>query len=160
MATKMEERQSFIRYYKQQTGTQEVVMKEVAEFAVRMGWKLPPPTEPIDLLAKQFAEAAREEIRVDKKTERPYKANHAITKSLGNGRQLTFWVDVDEAPRHQMAKAMTLYREQMVGEAVICTNTVDHWNRINPDQMPLEFPTDFTDDVAWRLNALEDVTVS
>ena len=36
MPTKMEERQSFIRYYKQQTGTQEVVMKEVAEFAAFM----------------------------------------------------------------------------------------------------------------------------
>jgi hypothetical protein len=44
----------------------------------------------------------------------------------------------------------------MVGEAVIGRNTADHWNRINPDQKPLPFETDLTDDVNWRLNAPPD----
>jgi hypothetical protein len=159
MLTTTQERQRFIRYYKEKTGKEDVVMKEVAQFAVKMGWKLPPPTDPIDRLAKQFAEAAREEIRHDKKTERPYRANHAITTMQGN-QQLTFWIDIDEAPRHKTLKALMQYREEMVGEAVIVTNCADHWNSVNPQEEPITIPLDFTDDVSWRLNAPEEVKAS
>jgi hypothetical protein len=38
-------------------------MKELAKFAVREGWKLPTPADPLDILAKQFSDAAREEIK-------------------------------------------------------------------------------------------------
>ena len=34
---------------------------------------------------------------------------------------------------------MKKYREQMIGEAVIGTDTIDHWNRKNPDEQPLQF---------------------
>lgn len=151
---KVQERQRFIQYYKEQTGKKEVNMHEVAEFALKMGWPLPKPTEPIDLLAKQFSEAAREEIRIDKETKRPYRASLSITQRLHDGRQLAFWFDVDDsAPRRHVVKGLTLYREQMVGEAVIGTNTADHWSRLHPDEQPVLFETDFTDDVNWRLNA-------
>ncbi len=154
MATKVQERQAFIRYYKKETGKQEVVMKEVARFAAKMGWTLPVPADPIDLLAKQFSEAAREEIRHDKKTKRPYKVNHPITVTQGNA-QLTFWIDLDEAPRHKAVKALMQYRDQMVGEAVMVTNCADHWNSINPGEEQIQIPLDFTDDVEWRKNATE-----
>ena len=153
MATKLQERQRFIRYYKEQTGKAEIDMRDVARFAEKMGWRLPKPPSPIDLLAKQFSDAAREEIRYDKKTKRPYRANLAITMRLPDGTQLALWIETDEAPRHKMLKALTIYREQMVGEAVIATNTAEHWNRVNPQQQPLLFQTDFTDDVEWRRNA-------
>ena len=153
MATKLQERQRFIRYYKEQTGKAEIDMRDVARFAEKMGWRLPKPPSPIDLLAKQFSDAAREEIRYDKKTKRPYRANLAITMRLPDGTQLALWIEPDEAPRHKMLKALTIYREQMVGEAVIATNTAEHWNRVNPQQQPLLFQTDFTDDVEWRRNA-------
>lgn len=156
MATKVQERQKFIHYYKEQTGIKEVDMHDVARFAKKMGWPLPVPADPLELLAKQFSEAAREEIRVDKETKRPYKANHALTKRRSDGTQMTFWVDVDEAPRHYMVKALANYRDQMVGEAVIGTSTADHWNRMHPEQQPLVFETDFTDDVQWRLNAPDE----
>jgi hypothetical protein len=55
-----------------------------------------------------------------------------------------------------MVKGLTNYREQMVGEAVIATNTAEHWNRINPDQMALVFVTDLTDDVNERLSLGDD----
>lgn len=156
MATKLQERQRFIRYYKEQTSKAEIDMHEVARFAETMGWRLPVPPKPIDLLAKQFADAAREEIRHDKKTKRPYRANLAITTRLSDGTQLSLWIDTDEAPRHKMIKALTLYREQMVGEAVIATNTAEHWNSVNPKQQAIAFPTDFTDDVEWRKNAPDE----
>jgi hypothetical protein len=76
-----------------------------------------------------------------------------MTQRLKDGKQLALWIDTDEANRSQMAAAINKYREQMVGEAEIGTNTVEHWNRINPDQPPLPFPLDFTDEVEWRKNA-------
>jgi hypothetical protein len=159
MLSASQERQRFIRYYKEQTGKEDVVMKEVAQFAVERGWKLPPPTDPIDRLAKQFAEAAREEIRHDSKTKRPYRANHAITTMQGS-QQLTLWIDIDEAPRHKTLKALMQYREEMVGEAVIVTNCADHWNSVNPTEEPITIPLDFTDDVTWRLNTPEEENAS
>ena len=153
MSNRLERKQRFIRYYKEQTGKEEVDMKDVARFAKKMGWELPIPPDPLDLLAKQFADAAREETRVDKSTKRPYRANLAISKKLPDGQMVFAWIDTDEAPRHKMVKALMLYRDQMVGEAVIGTDTAEHWNRINPSQRPLDFPTDLTDDVQWRRNA-------
>lgn len=149
----IQERQRFYRYYKEKTGATEVDLHDVARFASKMGWPLPTPADPLDLLAQQFAEALREEIRRDKVTKRPYKPNHALKRRKGDGSQSTFWIDADEAPRHQMEKALTNYRDQMVGEAIIGTNTADHWNRIHPEQQPLKFETDLTDDVLWRHNA-------
>jgi hypothetical protein len=52
-----------------------------------------------------------------------------------------------------MVKALTQYREQMVGEAVMASDTADHWSRVNPGQQRILFETDFTDDVEWRRNA-------
>jgi hypothetical protein len=151
MTKKIKERQKFIRYYKSQVGTDVANMHDVALFAKKMGWPVPMPPDPIEILAKQFSEAAREEIREDKQTKQPYRANLSFTR-LGKdgGRQQTLWVDVDEAPRPYMVKGLTNYRDQMVGEAVIATNTAEHWNRNNPGQMPLVFPTDFTEDVDER----------
>jgi hypothetical protein len=109
------------------------------------------------MLAKQFSEAAGEETRIDKETKRVYKANLAITEKAKDGHQLTLWIDVDDnPPRHRMAKGLYLYREQMVGEAVIGKNTADHWNRRNPNQIPLPFETDLTEDVNERLSAHPD----
>ena len=62
-------------------------MKEVAALAKEMGWKLPTPPDPLDMLAKQFSEAAGEETRLDKETKRVYKANLTITERRRDGSQ-------------------------------------------------------------------------
>lgn len=157
MSTMVQRRQNFIRYCRDLTGKKEISMKEVASIAARMGWRIPTPPDPLDLLAKQFSEAAGEETRQDKKTKRTYKANLAITQGSPDGTQTALWFDIDQdAPRHRMMKGLTQYREQMVGEAVIGTNTADHWNRLHPNQPPLPFETDLTLDVQIRLNAPDD----
>jgi hypothetical protein len=55
-----------------------------------------------------------------------------------------------------MVMALHKYREQMLGEAIIGTNTAEHWNRKHPDQQPLPFPTDLSDEIQWRKNAPEE----
>lgn len=73
--TRHEEMQAFVRYYKRENKKSAVTMAEVAAAAIKMGWKAPLPITAEERLAKQFAAAEREEMNVDKKTKRPYRAN-------------------------------------------------------------------------------------
>lgn len=153
MANAVQKRQKFIRYFRDQTGAKEWNMHEVAQMAHKMGWPLPKPQDPLEILAKQFADAAREETREDKVTKKTYKANLAFKKRLADGKQLWLWFDVDDATRPQMVKGLHLYREQMVGEAVIGVNTAEHWSINHPGQRALPFETDLTPDVNERAKA-------
>lgn len=151
MATKRKEMQRLIRHYKEETGIKEVDMRKVAEYAVKKGWNLPQPQDPYALLAKQFTGAAREEIRQDKKTGNPYRANHAVPITQGND-TFFLWIDIDEATRPKMLKSLVNRREQMVGDGLHLTFDTDHWNSIHPDEEPIQMPLDFTDDIEWRKN--------
>jgi len=161
MSTKSERMQKMIRYYKRQTGQYEVDMHEVAKFAHRQGWTLPKPPDPLDLLAHQFSQAAREEVRRDKNTGRPYRVNHAYPRTVDN-QIVFFWLDIDDpkTPRHKMRKSAVNRREQMVGDGLQLTLDLDHWNSIHPNQEPIELDMDLTDDIKWRKNAPGDAKAS
>jgi hypothetical protein len=152
MARKAQEIQKIIRHYKEVTGKKEVDMHEVTAWAVAKGWPLPTPISPIDRLTKEFSKAAREEVRKDPTTGRPYRANHAFSPD-GNR---TLWIDIDEAPRGPMWKSAVTRREQMVGDALQLSLDLDHWNSIHPDDEPIVLPLDLTDDVEWRKNGEDD----
>lgn len=156
MSTKHEKMRQFVRWYKHEHKKAAVSMVEVANAAIARGWKLPPPISPEERLAKQFADAEREEIRYDKATKEPYRGNLSYAERSKDGTQLSLWIDTDEANRPQMQKALHKYREQMIGEAIIGSNTAEHWNRMHPEQQPLPFPTDFADEVQWRKNAPDE----
>lgn len=149
---KSDEMLAFMRHYKREQGISELSMMELASAAAQQGWPVPPPVSGIERLAKQFSQWAREEVRYDKKTNRPYRANLAFTQKLRDGKQASFWVETDDANRNQMEAAVNKYREQMIGEAVMGTDTVEHWNRINPAEEPLQFSLDFRDETEWRRN--------
>lgn len=155
MANKNQEMQRLIRYYKDETGKKEMEMHDVAKFAVSKGWKLPTPVSPLDMLAKQFSQAAREEIKKDTKTGRPYRVNHALLTKQGDI-QLTFWIDIDEATRKQMHKSLINRREQMIGDGLQLTLDADHWNSIHEDEDPIQIPMDFTEDIEERKSAPPD----
>ena len=152
MTTKKLQMQRVIRLYKQQTGKTEVDMHKVAEYAVtRLGMVLPTVKGPLEILFEQFSQAARDEIRYDKVTKKPYRVNHAVHESQGY-----LWVDIDEAPRGPMQKSMVMRREQIVGDALQLSFDADHWNSIHPEDEPILMPLDFTDDVEWRKNSPEE----
>lgn len=153
--TKAQEMQRIIKRYREETGRDSVDMHDVAEYAAKMGWPLPKPKTAIDRLAEQFSSAAREEIRKDQVTGRPYRANLAVTTWQGK-EQMTLWTDIDVAPRHIAHKSFQQRREQMVGEAVQLTFDVMHWNSVNEIEEPIDMPMDFNDDVQWRMNGPEE----
>jgi hypothetical protein len=153
MTTKRQEMQFLMKRYREETGNHSIDMKELAKFAVAKGWPLPAPKNPLDRLAEQFSTAAREEMRRDVVTGRPYRANLAVTIHQGQGQQMTFWTDIDEAPRPVAQKAFVQRREQMIGDGLQLTFDVLHWNRVNPGDSQINMPMDFTDDIEWRINA-------
>lgn len=145
--TEEQEMQAFIRHYRQKNGKNVWDMHDVATMAQRMGWRMPKPQSALEILAKKFSKAARTETRVDPETGERYRVNHAFTDDSG---QMTLWVDIDEAPRRFMHKSVTNRREQVVGDLVQLTTDVEHWNRKNPSEDPLQIPLDFGPDVEWR----------
>ena len=104
------------------------------------------------MLAAQFSDSQREEIRKDDVTGHPYRANLAVSTWQGNT-QTVLWTDIDVAPRSVAHKSLAQYRDQMIGEAVQMTLTADHWNRMNPNDEPITMELDFGPDVEWELNA-------
>ncbi len=142
--------QQIIKQYKAETGEMEVDMHKVAEYAIGKGWPLPKPKNALEILTADFTQAAREEINLDEITKQPYRVNHA--HQIG---QLTFWIDINEAPREPMRKSLIARREQMVGDGLQLTLDTDHWNRIHPNEEPIQIPLDFTEDVQWRKMGLE-----
>lgn len=149
--------QDIIKRYKIATGKTEIDMKEVAKFAVaNLGVELPSPKDPLDRLAEDLATAARQQIRYDKKTGRPYRVNHAFRVGYGT-RQYHLWVDIDEASRRQMHKSLIMRREQMVGDGLQLTLDAMHWNNVNPQEEPIDIPLNFTEDIEERLSVpIED----
>lgn len=156
MSTKHERMQRFINHYRDKTGKPDLDMHDVAKAAQRMGWRMPQPLTALELLAKEFSVAAREEIRYDKVTKRPYRAQHAYPVKE-NGKQRHLWIDIDgEAPRYKMEKCLKGRRDQMIGDGLQATLDQDHWNRIHPEEAPIQLDFDLTEEIQWRLNAPDE----
>lgn len=153
--TKAQQMQNIIKRYREETGKESVNMHDVAKYAAGMGWPLPKPKTALERLAEQFSSAAREEVRKDEITGKPYRANLAVTTWHGS-QQMTLWTDIDVAPRHVAHKSFQQRREQTVGDIVQLTFDVMHWNRVNETEEEIVMPTDFTDDVLWRINAPDE----
>lgn len=147
--SKKKEMQKFLRFYKDETGEHEIDMHKVAEYAKRKGWPMPRPPSDIDILAKQFKDAASDETKYDAVTGKPYRVYHAIPQKSGQ-LNLFVYVDIDEATRPQMQKSCINRREQMISDGVQLTFDMDHWNRMHPQHEPLTLPMDLTPDIEWR----------
>lgn len=157
--SKIKDRQKFIRYWMDETGETEVDMHAVARMAMKMGWKAPPPVTEEDRLAKQFKDAARQDIRHDKKTGRPYRGYHAVPKHAADG-QLTFsYIDIDDPKTkpESFRRACVLRREQTVDDAVQLRLDQFHWNDQRPPEQRVDIlPADLEFDVEIRLASMDD----
>jgi hypothetical protein len=101
------------------------------------------------MLAKQFTEAAREEVNYDKKTGNPFRVYHALKVSHG-GTQLHLFVDIEEATRDQMMVSLTMRREQMVSDGMMVIYDQDHWNAQHPSEQPIQMEMDLTFDIELK----------
>lgn len=142
--------QKVIALYRVMTGETELDPKRIAEFAVKNGVELPLPKDPLEILAQEISGAAREELRRDEKTRRPYRAYHSLPIKHPDGQVSFIFVDIEDATRPQMHRSLTKRREQMVGDAVHMIYDADRWNSQHPDLEPIQIALDFEPDVEWR----------
>lgn len=152
--------QKIIALYRIQTGETELDPKKMAEFALRHGVALPKPKDPLELLAKEISVAAREELRRDEATNRPYRAYHSLPIEHADGQVSFVFVDIEDATRPQMHRSLTKRREQMIGDAVHLINDADRWNSQNPNLEPIQIALDFGPDVEWRRAAEEPINTA
>ncbi len=157
--SKIADRQKFIRHWMDVTGKSEVDMTEVAQLAMKMGWKAPPPITEQDRMAQLFKDAARQDIRHDKKTGRPYRGYHAFPKYSADGQMSFSYIDIDDpkAKPDNFRKACVMRREQSVGDMVQLRLDQVHWN----DQRPVEqnvdiLPADMEFDLELRFASMDD----
>lgn len=157
--SKVAERQRFIRFWQEQTGEAEIDLHSVAELANKMGWEAPPPVSAIDRLARQFKDAARQDIRHDRKTGRPYKGYHAVPKYSSDGQLVFSYVDIDD-PKTKPAsfkKACVMRREQTVDDMLQLFFDQTHWNDTRPSEQQIQIlPADLGFDIELRLASRDD----
>ena len=152
--SKKKDLQRLIRHYKDETGEIQVDMKKVANFVKLMGYKMPVPKDPLDMLAQELSRAARDEIDHDEQTGRPFRVNHSVPIKQGQ-QSLFVWIDINEAPRTMMLKSFNLRREQMVGDGLQLSYDEDHWNAHNPDKEKIQMSFDFGFDIELRKHAAD-----
>ena len=153
--SKQRNMQLFIRKWKEEAGAVEIDMHKVAEHAIAKGWRPPQPKSAVEILAKEFAAAAREELEKDPKTGKPYRVYHAYPTISGQTTLFTYW-NIREAPRKVMHKSLVMRREQMVGDGLQLTFDQMFWNSLHPDEEPIDLPMDLTPDIDWRKNAPDE----
>ena len=103
MSSKFERMQRIIRSYKDETGKRAADMHAVAKYAAQKGWPLPAPRSAIDLLAREFSRAARQETRKDKETGLPYRANQSFSEKQGD-KQLPYGLIPTRRPATKCSK--------------------------------------------------------
>lgn len=154
--SKAQEMQKLIRLYREESGQAEFDMADVAMFALRKGWPMPKPKSPVEMLAAQFRDAARQEVRKDRGSGRPYRAYHAVPTNASQG--AFFWIDIDDPKtlHTSMRKSAVMRREQMVDDGVQLSLDLDHWNSIRPEDEKIDLPMDISLDIEWRKNSMDD----
>ncbi len=158
--SKVEERQRFIRHWKDVTGETEVDMRKVAELAIAMGQKPPPPIDPVDAVAKQYRDAAKQDIRRDDKTHRPYRGYHAVPNYTADGQRTFSYIDIDDPKTkpERFKKSTVMRREQMIDDGVQLRLDENHWNGTRPVEQQIELlPMDLQPDIDWRIASLDHV---
>jgi len=151
MSTKAERMNKFMRHCRDKFG-RDVTTHEVALEAKAMGWKMPVPKDPVDILAQEFSDCARSEIRYDEETGEQFHPNVSYPEKQGD-QQLTFWGDIDRVKRPKMHKNYIYRREQSVADCVSSEYDVRRWNRKNPDEEPIVTDFDLAFDVQLRINS-------
>jgi hypothetical protein len=151
MATYHQQMQAIFQSYQEEVSPDPADLKDIARWAIDKGLWRPRPADIHARFAGDMADALRDEYRVDKAGRR-YRAKHAVRSAKG-GQQISFWADIDSAPRTHMVKAFAQRRQQVVGDCYQLRQDVDHYNSIDSRNPPIQLILDFTADIEELLIA-------
>ncbi len=126
------------------------------DWAVANGKLAPRPEDIRKIFRRQISTALRQAMRVDDRGT-SYRAKQCVS-IIENGAQRTLWFDVDKGgtPRLRQ-KAAWQRREGIANDIYRAMSDVEHMNYAYPNDEPIQFELDFTEDYEERkaLEALE-----
>jgi hypothetical protein len=125
---------------------------ELASRLEAVGWPMPKPKTPHELLAKQVARAENEETIWDDVLGDSVGKNICYTVEV-NGKQTMLWGELDPATWTKMDIHKTILRDQSVGDVYEATKKCMRWSRLHPGEQAVLFDPDFGPDMDWKLNA-------
>lgn len=143
--------QRWCRTFRQREG-RDLSKFEIASMLEAIGWPMPKPSTPHELLANQVARAEAEEVVHDQVLGDSVGRNICYTVEVA-GKQTTLWGELDTATRKKMDTHKTILRDQSVGDVYEATKKCMRWNRLHPGEQPVLFDSDFGPDMEWKLNA-------
>lgn len=155
--SRVQELQKVITLYRVKTGESDLDMMKIALFAMQQGIPMPTPKTALEMMAAQLRDAARQDVRKDNETGRPYRAYHAVPALDEKGQGTFYWIDIDDPATtfDKMRKSMVRRREQIVDDGVQLSLDLDHWNSMKPDDQRIVFPWDIGPDIEWAKNAMD-----
>ncbi len=132
-------------------------MAEVADWAVeKKRYDLTSPSLK-RLVARELAQAMREEYFTDEQGRR-VRAKHPARVRRG-GRQRMLWDDIRTAPRRHMKNAFQLRRRRIASECKQAKTDVDSYNEAHLEEQPIQMVLDFTLDVQ-EMELAEDISIN
>ena len=126
------------------------------DWAVSNGKLTPRPEDIRKIFRRQLSTALRQAMRVDEQGT-TYRAKQCIS-IVENGDQRSLWFDVDRGGTPQLRhKATRQRRDSVANDIYRAMCDVEHINFAYPDDEPIQFELDFTEDYEERkaLEALE-----
>ena len=149
--TKSEKLQEITKKYRDAGEDWPASSKMIAAWAIRQKLWEAPRRNLIDLAARDFASALREEYFTDPQGRRVRK-KHAVRniRELPDGthEQMVFWVDIDDATPDQMQTAFQQRRMQVLGDCRHLKTDVDSYNDNNKHGAEIQMIFDFSEDLA------------
>lgn len=138
--------QRIIKDYRQETQSWPATTDEMAQWAIdNRKFDIRTPAL-VRILARDLAQAMREDYITDKKGRR-VRAKHPAP-SKRNDQTIMLWDDMRTAPREHMVNAFQLRRNHIVSECRQVKTDVDSYNESHPENEPIQLILDFTWDVA------------
>lgn len=134
--------QDIFKQYQEEVSTDPVDLKVVGAWAMAKRLWTPRPVDMQSRFARDMADSLREEYRIDKAGRR-YRSKLAVT----DGRQGSFWGDIDTAPRKHVEKNIAQRRRQIVGDCFQLETDRQHYNSVHPEEEQLRLVLDFAEDV-------------
>jgi len=119
--------------------------REIAQWGLDEGLLKTRPVDPVARLANEISEALS-----DEKGAGGYRMNLA-RRAERNGQSTMLWGRVDDQPREFVEAAVQDWRKQIAGECVVVAKTLQHRQEVHPEEEPIQFVFDFSDDVAEEL---------
>lgn len=119
--------------------------KDIAIWAIKEGlWEFS-ESNAIKKCAEDISRAMREEYDTDSKGRR-VRQKHPVKKTV-DGKQKTFWDDINTAPHEHMLLAFQQRRRSIVADCLHLKTDVDSYNDQDRTESPIQMIFDFTNDL-------------